>query len=281
VQAARIAPSNPRALYFSDDVVVGYIRGAPFLEFATVDPKKGVEFYTLEQRASPTPRLFRGDRACLQCHESLQSMDVPGMLLRSVPTQPDGQILPQLGNYVTTHASPIDQRWGGWYVTGSIERAEHMGNMLIRDARDPNVKLTSNEVLTSLEKRFDQRGYLPDPRDPEATPPEELFIVAREGGDAKQLTKTGVNVSGVAWKPRAGLGGAAEEIVVAAIQEDVDLIVLSRRKKSALTRFFTRRIAETVSRNAPCPVLSIEAHQSTRSTPVWRVPVLGEIAESF
>jgi nucleotide-binding universal stress UspA family protein len=77
------------------------------------------------------------------------------------------------------------------------------------------------------------------------------------------------------------LGRAAEEIVVAAIQEDVDLIVLSRGKKSALTRFFTRRIAETVSRNAPCPVLSIEPHQSTRSTPVWRVPVLGEIAESF
>ena len=91
----------------------------------------------------------------------------------------------------------------------------------------------------------------------------------------------GAESSGVAWKPRAGLGRAAEEIVVAAIQEDVDLIVLSRRKKSALTRFFTRRIAETVSRNAPCPVLSIEAHQSTRPAPVWRVPVLGEIAESF
>lgn len=91
----------------------------------------------------------------------------------------------------------------------------------------------------------------------------------------------GAESSGVVWKPRAGQGRAAEEIVVAAIQEDVDLIVLSRRKKSALTRFFTRRIAETVSRNAPCPVLSIEPHQSTRSTPVWRVPVLGEIAESF
>lgn len=89
----------------------------------------------------------------------------------------------------------------------------------------------------------------------------------------------GAESSGVAWNPRAGLGGAAEEIVVAAIQEDVDLIVLSRRKKSTLTRFFTRSIAETVSRNAPCPVLSIEAHQSTRPAPVWRVPVLGEIAE--
>ena len=37
--------------------------------------------------------------------------------------------------------------------------------------------------------RFDQRGYLPDPRDPNATPAEELFIVPRDGGDARQLTR--------------------------------------------------------------------------------------------
>ena len=52
--------------------------------------------------------------------------------------------------------------------------------------------------------RFDQRGYLPDPRDPEATPPEELFIVSRAGGEAKQLTRMTVNVSGVAWRPDSG-----------------------------------------------------------------------------
>jgi dipeptidyl aminopeptidase/acylaminoacyl peptidase len=52
--------------------------------------------------------------------------------------------------------------------------------------------------------RFDQRGYLPDPRDPDATPAEELFVVAREGGEAKQLTRQGVNVSGAAWRPDGG-----------------------------------------------------------------------------
>src|SRR5207244_6736058 len=30
-----------------------------------------------------------------------------------------------------------------------------------------------------LNYRFDQRGYLPDPRDPDATPAEQLFVVAR------------------------------------------------------------------------------------------------------
>jgi len=55
-----------------------------------------------------------------------------------------------------------------------------------------------------LNYRFDQRGYLPDPRDPDATPPEELFIVPRAGGEPRQLTRTTVNVSGVAWRPDSG-----------------------------------------------------------------------------
>jgi dipeptidyl aminopeptidase/acylaminoacyl peptidase len=49
--------------------------------------------------------------------------------------------------------------------------------------------------------RFDGRGYLPDPRDPSATPPLELYIVAREGGTSKQLTELGVDVRSAAWKP--------------------------------------------------------------------------------
>jgi dipeptidyl aminopeptidase/acylaminoacyl peptidase len=60
--------------------------------------------------------------------------------------------------------------------------------------------------------RFDQRGYLPDPRDPEATPPEELFIVSRDGGDAKQVTHVTVNVSGATWRPdSAALAFVANE----------------------------------------------------------------------
>jgi dipeptidyl aminopeptidase/acylaminoacyl peptidase len=49
--------------------------------------------------------------------------------------------------------------------------------------------------------RFDGRGYLPDPRDPSATPPLELYMVAREGGTPRQLTELGVDVRSAAWKP--------------------------------------------------------------------------------
>ncbi len=52
--------------------------------------------------------------------------------------------------------------------------------------------------------RFDQRGYLPDPRDPVATPPLELYIVSRDGGTPKQLTHLGVDVKAAAWRPDSG-----------------------------------------------------------------------------
>ena len=52
--------------------------------------------------------------------------------------------------------------------------------------------------------RYDQRGYLADPRDPRATPPAELYLVAREGGAAKQLTHLNVDVTAAVWRPDSG-----------------------------------------------------------------------------
>src|SRR5262249_27584273 len=52
--------------------------------------------------------------------------------------------------------------------------------------------------------RSDGRGYLPDPRNPAATPPEELYLVPRAGGVPKRLTQLGVNVQMAAWRPDSG-----------------------------------------------------------------------------
>ncbi len=56
-------------------------------------------------------------------------------------------------------------------------------------------------IVDWMNYRFDQRGYLPDPRDPSATPPEEIYLVPRSGGVAKQITQLGVNVQAAAWRP--------------------------------------------------------------------------------
>ena len=52
-----------------------------------------------------------------------------------------------------------------------------------------------------MNARFDGRGYLADPRDPHATPPQELFVVARDGGTPRQLTTQGVTVQAPSWRP--------------------------------------------------------------------------------
>src|SRR5687767_10879595 len=42
IQRRATSPLNPRAIYFNDSVVVGYIPGAPVLEIAAHDPQHGV-----------------------------------------------------------------------------------------------------------------------------------------------------------------------------------------------------------------------------------------------
>src|SRR4051812_32527728 len=116
VQAPRITPRNPRAIYFNDAVSVGYIRNADYLEFAAHDPLQGVIFYTLDQRrpaAGDAPAVIERRDFCLQCHNSNATRDVPGMVVRSIVTLPSGQTAPRFGNYVSDHRSPFEERWAG------------------------------------------------------------------------------------------------------------------------------------------------------------------------
>jgi hypothetical protein len=84
LQAERISPRSPRALYFNDDVYVGWIPNAPLMEFASVDPKLGTVFYTLDQEQVGTPRLERRTTDCVLCHDGASTGGVPGLMLRSV-----------------------------------------------------------------------------------------------------------------------------------------------------------------------------------------------------
>lgn len=72
-------------------------------------------------------------------------------------------------------------------------------------ARTPFETLTDERfkgrIYDWMNARFDGRGYLPDPRDPHATPPQELFVVSRDGGAPRQLTTQGVDVVQPSWRP--------------------------------------------------------------------------------
>ena len=56
---------------------------------------------------------------------------------------------------------------------------------------------------------------------------------------------------------RVAFGSPAIEIVVSALHERADLIVMAKRHLGMIRRLMSRSISEEVSRKAPCPVLSI------------------------
>jgi hypothetical protein len=85
-------------------------------------------FYVLEQKKSAHPRFVRKDEDCLRCHFSVNTLRVPGFLTRSVFTDSSGAPILEAGSYLTDHRSPLSERWGGWYVTGTHGVARHMGN---------------------------------------------------------------------------------------------------------------------------------------------------------
>jgi hypothetical protein len=122
-----INPANARGIYFNDAVAVGWIRGGPLLEIASVDPEQGTIFYTLNQWKSASPRLKRRDD-CLICHESYETMGVPGMLLRSVYPASNGSVIRELGSYNVDHRVAFAHRWGGFFVTGKTDALSHLGN---------------------------------------------------------------------------------------------------------------------------------------------------------
>jgi len=158
-QASRISPKNPRAIYFSDDVCVGYVRGSNLLEVAALDPRQGVIFYSFDQEAEP-PRFDRRD-VCLQCHESKGTLGVPGLLIASVYPDADGMPAFMGAQMLTDHRSRFEDRWGGWYVTGTHGAMRHLGNAVGHERDHPEVLDTRGTLnLTSLAKRFDPAGYL-------------------------------------------------------------------------------------------------------------------------
>lgn len=159
LQAPRISPSNPRTIFFNDTTAVAWMRGG-LIEVASQDPQQGAVFYLLAQTWAPLPQLVRTD-ACLQCHYSAVTLGVPGFLARSIPSASDGTTMPWLGNYVTDHRSPLEERWAGWYVTGRAGSSRHLGNGPIADKRADDVKvLDANLNVPTLAPRFDTTGYL-------------------------------------------------------------------------------------------------------------------------
>jgi hypothetical protein len=148
VQAAFTGPQNPRALYFDESVVVGYIPGAPIVEIAAQDPQQGTQFYTIDQ-GQPKPRIRRLT-SCLSCHVSSSTMEVPGFITRSHLADEDGNVMTLSGTHDVDHRTGHPDRWGGYFVTSEAlvpyNQRAHAGNITFAPGG-----VTSNQVFVNWE----------------------------------------------------------------------------------------------------------------------------------
>jgi hypothetical protein len=134
LQVGHISSQNPRAIYFNDDVYIGWVRGSSLVEISTSDAKLGAAFYSAERSGSRL-NIRRRNYTCLACHTTSMTKGVPGHTVRSVFPKHNGGFDYRRKSFITDHKSPIAERWGGWYVTGDHGNMNHMGNAVLAGNR--------------------------------------------------------------------------------------------------------------------------------------------------
>lgn len=223
-QAPRIAPRTPRAIYFNDSISVGIVRGGEVLEVASLDPKQGVIFYTMDLEKTAKPRFDRRD-TCLQCHQSGGTLGVPGIVVRSVFPEASGMPAFHAGTFITDHRSPMKERWGGWYVTGTHGSQVHMGNAVSRDRDKPDqLETVGTQNLRDLKTKFDTGAYLTPHSDIVALMALEhqthmTNLIIRVGFEARMAVHYQAGLNKAFGRPADEWGDSARRRITSAVEE--------------------------------------------------------------
>jgi len=206
LQARHIRMDNPRAIYFNEVASVGYIRGAGLLEIVAQDAAMGSVFYTVRQEPVATATFGR-DQQCLSCHVSWDTLAVAGQtILSTFPRKNDADYA---NGFAVDHYRPIEDRWGGWYVTGTRVPARHAGNLpLFMPARP----VTPPPARVSLEGQIDLGGYLTPYSDVVS-----LMVLDHQTHLFNLLTRA-------TWESRVG-GPASESRVAEAVDAIADYLL--------------------------------------------------------
>jgi hypothetical protein len=160
LQQDKIGPKTPRAIYFNDTVAVGMVQNGELFEVEAADPVAGTIFYTLDTKKMDRPKLESDRSLCLACHSAAW---VAHAFVATVYPGADGAPFFMGGDlfHVTDHRTPFEQRWGGWYVTGTHGKMEHLGNAVANNPYRPvELETKGAQNQTSLATKFDVTKYL-------------------------------------------------------------------------------------------------------------------------
>ncbi len=128
LQLQFITPDNPRAIYFNEDIYIGYIPGGR-IEVVALDPELGAIFYIFDIPRQPGPIRFERSDRCMNCHAGEDTGHVPGLVIKSVVPGPGGGSLDAFRGGRSGHGIPFAERFGGWHVTGRHGIKNHWGNL--------------------------------------------------------------------------------------------------------------------------------------------------------
>ncbi len=128
LQLSLISPRSPRALYFNDDIYLGYVPGGK-IEIVSIDPELGAIFYIFDIPKAGTRPVAERSRRCMNCHSDEDTREVPGIVIKSVIPGPTGGSLESYRRGLSGHEIPLSDRFGGWHVTGAEEIGPHWGNL--------------------------------------------------------------------------------------------------------------------------------------------------------
>jgi hypothetical protein len=156
-QLPKIGPKTPRAIFFNDSVSVGSVQDGTVFELVSLDPAQGLVFYTMDTQRAERPHFERRFGECLNCHGPAN-----GMVVSSVYPSADGTPF-VTGTFFEgiDQRTPLENRWGGWYVSGTHGAVRHMGNAIAPDPDHPfDLQQEGTQNLTSLAGKFDVTKYM-------------------------------------------------------------------------------------------------------------------------
>lgn len=164
LQYKLITHNTPRALYFNEDVYIGYVLNSEIVEITAIDESMGMVFYIFNNKQEPETYFDRSSQVCLVCHDSQGTMGggTPRLLTMSSVYNDRGESLQRFsGEGNIDDQSPISIRWGGWYVTGQHWQQKHLGNILLKDKSElANLEQAYRGNIDTLDGLLDTSPYL-------------------------------------------------------------------------------------------------------------------------
>lgn len=162
LQREYIEPANPRAIYFNENGYVTWMPGG-VIEALMFDPDAGGLFFIEElpeERKDPRFGIVRG-RGCTGCHSGSATNFLPGPMARSSHVDATGKRIGSVAGHIRMHHGiPIENRWGGFYVTGADASLGHLGNAFARKEGGATVlDRPAEPLLQDLSAYFDVSEY--------------------------------------------------------------------------------------------------------------------------